>query len=56
MRCPNPVVLGDAVTVTEHVHLIQIGAHEYPAPHCGGVHRVVIAVQTDVVITRQPQR
>jgi hypothetical protein len=50
MPGPHPLVIGDRLAVTEHLHLIQIrGDFDAPTDH-PRVHRVVIGIQPDVVI------
>ena len=56
MGGPHPVVGGDGLPVAEHLHLVQIGADQDAAADRARVHRVVVTVEADVVIARQPQR
>jgi hypothetical protein len=56
MAGPAAHVLGDLPPITPHPHPLQIGGHLHAAADHRRVDRVVIAVQADVVVTRQPQR
>ena len=53
---PDPLVIGDRPSLTEHPHPGQVGDDLDAPTDDRRVHRVVVAVQADVVITRQPQR
>jgi hypothetical protein len=55
MPSPHPGVVGDQPAVAEGPHPIQIGDHLDPAADHRRVHRVVVAVQSHVVVPRQPQ-
>lgn len=54
MPGPHPLVIGDGLAVTEHRDPIEIRDDlDTPADH-RRVHRVIVGVQPDVVIARQP--
>lgn len=50
MGGPDPVVFTDGLPVAERLHPIEIGTHPHPPADRAGMHRVVVAVQADVVI------
>jgi len=53
---PDPFVIGDGLAVAEHLYAIEIGDDfDAPADH-PGMHRVVVGVQSHIVIPRQPGR
>ena len=54
--CPDPLVLGDRRALADAADRVQVGDHLDPAADHRGVHRVVVAVDADVVVPRQPQR
>ena len=56
MPGPAAFVFGDQPAGAEHAHPLEVGDHLDPATDRGRVDGVVVAVQTDVVITRQPHR
>jgi hypothetical protein len=49
-------VIGDGLALAQHPHSGQVGDDLDPPADDPRMHRVVVAVQADVVITRQPQR
>lgn len=56
MDRPDPLVVGDQLTVAEHMHPLQVGAHQHPMPDHTRVHRVVVGIAAHIVIPGQPQR
>src|SRR6185312_15702128 len=56
MPGPHPLMISDHRAVTVHADPVQIGDHFDAAPDHPGMHRVVIGVQPDVMIARQPCR
>ena len=54
MPCPYPFVISDGLAVTEHSHPVQVGNDFDASPDHPRVHRVVIGIQSDVMIARQP--
>src|ERR1700694_1848105 len=54
MPGPHPLVIGDDLALTEHSDTVEVGDDlDAPADH-PGVHRVVVGVQPDVMVARQP--
>jgi patatin-related protein len=56
MSGPAALVGGDQLPVTGHPDPVQVATHLDAAADRGRVDRVVVAVQADVMIARQPQR
>src|ERR1700736_3279217 len=54
MPCPHPFVISDGLAVTEDSHPVQVGSDFDTSPDHPRVHRVVIGIQSDVMIARQP--
>src|SRR5277367_7071794 len=53
---PEARMIGNDPALAEHPHAPQVGDHLDTAADHRRVHRVVVAVQTDVMITSQPHR
>lgn len=53
---PDPLVVGNDPAVAEHPSPLQVADGLDPAADDGRVDRVVLAVQADVVVPRQPAR
>ena len=53
---PDPSVVGDRRALAGHPHPLQVGVDLDPSSDHRGVHRVVVGVQPDVVVPRQPGR
>ena len=51
---PDPLVIGDDPAVTQHPHPVQIRHDLDPAADHGRIDGIVVGVQPDVMITRQP--
>ena len=56
MPGPDPLVVGDGPAVAERPDPVQVGDDLDPAADHGRVDRVVVGVQPDVVVARQPGR
>ncbi len=56
MSGPDPLVVGNELAVADRPHPGQIGNHLDPAADHTRVHRIIVAVQANVVIARQPTR
>src|SRR2546423_14346137 len=56
MGGPNPLMIGDELALADSPDSIQVGDDLDPPADHTGVDRVVVAIQADVVIARQPQR
>jgi hypothetical protein len=55
MPRPDPHMVGDQASLTPRPDPIQVGTDQDSAAHRRGMHRVVVAVQPDIVVPRQPQ-
>jgi hypothetical protein len=53
MPRPDPFVIGHDAAVAERPHSVQVGDHLDSTPDHRGVHRVVVAIEADVVIASQ---
>src|SRR5215217_9481947 len=56
MPRPDPYMISDQASLTPDPNPVQVGANQDPAAYGRGVHRVIVAAQTHIVIPGQPQR